>query len=245
MAVYVMSDLHGLKHRFDEMLKRISFCDSDDLYILGDVIDRGPDGIALYMEIRKHDNIHVLMGNHEHMMLEYFDALQEQEKGVYNVSIKERIARWNYNHNRLTLAQFDALTREEQQDLLSYLRQRPLVYPNLRVKDHYFYLVHAAPHPAFTTCGITLAYCKKEGMNPYEVLWKRMDVDTPIPEQRILIFGHTPTLFFQPNRPYAIWTKGANIKETNCIGIDCGCAANDEHTRLACVRLDDVEVFYV
>lgn len=245
MAVYVMSDVHGWKDRFDEMLKTISFCETDELYILGDVIDRGPDGIALLVEIMKHSNMHLMMGNHEHMMLEFFKAIEEQEKGAPYHVVNERIARWDHNHNRPTLEQFEELPEEKQEELLCYIQQLPMIYPDICVQDRHFYLVHAAPHPAFTSGVIGLADCKRAGVTPYEIVWKRIDQDTPVPENRILIFGHTPTLFFQSDRPYAIWTAGKDIQETDRIGIDCGCAANDEHTRLACVRLDDLEVFYV
>ena len=46
MAHYVMSDIHGEADRFSAMLETIHFSSQDTLYILGDVIDRGPEGIA-------------------------------------------------------------------------------------------------------------------------------------------------------------------------------------------------------
>ena len=52
MSIYVMSDIHGEADLFHAMLEQIGFSESDTLYILGDVIDRGPDGIALLQEIR-------------------------------------------------------------------------------------------------------------------------------------------------------------------------------------------------
>ena len=48
MAVYVMSDVHGLKDRYDRMIEYIH--EEDTLYILGDVIDRGPDGIVILQD---------------------------------------------------------------------------------------------------------------------------------------------------------------------------------------------------
>lgn len=39
--IYVMSDIHGCYEQFMIMLKKIHFTDTDILYILGDVIDRG------------------------------------------------------------------------------------------------------------------------------------------------------------------------------------------------------------
>ena len=40
---YVMSDIHGMSHLLKEMLEKIRFSAEDRLYILGDMIDRGPD----------------------------------------------------------------------------------------------------------------------------------------------------------------------------------------------------------
>lgn len=39
--IYVMSDIHGSKRRFDAIMEQIKLTDEDTLYILGDVIDRG------------------------------------------------------------------------------------------------------------------------------------------------------------------------------------------------------------
>lgn len=71
MAHYLMSDIHGEADRFHAMLKKIGFSKEDILIILGDVIDRGPDGIDLLLEIMDMPNVIMLLGNHEYMMLQY------------------------------------------------------------------------------------------------------------------------------------------------------------------------------
>ena len=68
--IYVMSDIHGCGKAYHEILRKIKFCDTDHLYILGDVIDRGPDGISTLEDIMRRKNVTMLLGNHEHMMLE-------------------------------------------------------------------------------------------------------------------------------------------------------------------------------
>ena len=46
MATYVMSDIHGDYDKFKKMMKKINFnTEKDKLYVLGDAIDRGPDGL--------------------------------------------------------------------------------------------------------------------------------------------------------------------------------------------------------
>ena len=40
--IYVISDIHGRKDRFEDVLEQINLQENDVLYILGDVIDRNP-----------------------------------------------------------------------------------------------------------------------------------------------------------------------------------------------------------
>ena len=49
--IYCMADLHGERNFFLRMLEQIRFSDTDHLYILGDVIDRGAGGIDLLEQI--------------------------------------------------------------------------------------------------------------------------------------------------------------------------------------------------
>ena len=68
--IYVMSDIHGHEGRFDSILKQINLQPEDTLYILGDVIDRNPRGGQLLRRIMNQPNIKMLLGSHEHMMLD-------------------------------------------------------------------------------------------------------------------------------------------------------------------------------
>lgn len=56
MAHYVMGDIYGEADCFHAMLEKIRFSEEDILILLGDVIDRGPDGIALLLEIMEMPN---------------------------------------------------------------------------------------------------------------------------------------------------------------------------------------------
>ena len=67
-----MSDFHGRHDLFIRMLEKISFSDADTLYILGDVADRGPDGIQTYLYIMDKPNIIFLVGNHEMLFFFFF-----------------------------------------------------------------------------------------------------------------------------------------------------------------------------
>ena len=43
--IYVLGDIHGCYDKYEEMLKRIRFSDDDTLFVLGDVVDRGPEPV--------------------------------------------------------------------------------------------------------------------------------------------------------------------------------------------------------
>ena len=66
---YCMSDIHREILKWKDMLELIQFSDEDTLYVLGDVIDRNPHGIEILQDIMKRPNIHMIIGNHEEMML--------------------------------------------------------------------------------------------------------------------------------------------------------------------------------
>ena len=65
-----MSDIHGQYDTFMRMLTQIDFRGDDKLYILGDLIDRGPDGIKLLKTVMRMENATMFLGNHELLMLE-------------------------------------------------------------------------------------------------------------------------------------------------------------------------------
>ena len=72
--IYVTSDLHGYpKDKFLRFLFDSGFSDNDELYVLGDVIDRNGDGgVEMMRWIMGQPNVHFLLGNHEDMMLECY-----------------------------------------------------------------------------------------------------------------------------------------------------------------------------
>lgn len=45
MATYVISDIHGQYDMFMELVDKIKLKETDTLYILGDILDRGPHPI--------------------------------------------------------------------------------------------------------------------------------------------------------------------------------------------------------
>ena len=68
---YVISDLHGYPHSdFLRLLDEGGFSGEDVLYILGDVVDRNGDGgVETLRWLLYQDNVQLILGNHETMLL--------------------------------------------------------------------------------------------------------------------------------------------------------------------------------
>ena len=66
---YVISDIHGHYDKYRKMLEVIDFKDYDVLYVLGDVLDRGPDGIKVLQDMMFRPNVIPILGNHEYMAM--------------------------------------------------------------------------------------------------------------------------------------------------------------------------------
>lgn len=70
MATYVISDIHGEYERFMELLEEIELKDTDTLYVLGDVLDRGEHPIKVILKLMEMPNAFCIVGNHEVMALD-------------------------------------------------------------------------------------------------------------------------------------------------------------------------------
>ncbi len=77
MRNIAISDIHGCNKTFKKLLENIKFSKKDQLYLLGDFIDRGPDskGVfdTIFNLIDNGFNITCLRGNHEQMLIDAWD----------------------------------------------------------------------------------------------------------------------------------------------------------------------------
>ena len=76
--IYCVSDIHGDYRRYRELLDRLSPGAQDTLYVLGDVVDRGPDSMRVLLHMMRCSNIRPLVGNHEYMALRCLRFLTEE-----------------------------------------------------------------------------------------------------------------------------------------------------------------------
>lgn len=68
----IVGDIHGCIDELDELIKTLSYDkNSDRLILLGDLIDRGPDSVAVVARARAMD-LECVMGNHDYKFLKWF-----------------------------------------------------------------------------------------------------------------------------------------------------------------------------
>lgn len=181
MAIYCMSDLHGDIDSYRRMLKLIEFSDDDQLYILGDVVDRHPHGVEILLDIMDRPNIHMLWGNHEDMMY----------RGVV-FHDREFWSMWIMNGGGVTRkGLFYRETAKNRERILAYLRNLSLFY-EIEVNGRKFFLVHASA-----------------GKDVYDYIWWRPeDGPAPLNEDATVVVGHTPTYHFRDDgNPFTIYSE--------------------------------------
>lgn len=201
---------------------QITLRPDDTLYVLGDVIDRYPDGIRILRLLMKMPNVQMLLGNHEYMML---DAL------YYNVDCppdwrgqNKYLRLWYSNGGEGTHSYMKHIRKSLRLEIFQFLHALPLNL-EVTVNDKRYLLIHGGIDDA------------NECMGTREIVWKRLQGYEAMPEGKTVIFGHTPTAHYQEALPMNIWHGN------HMIGIDCG-SGYPEDGRLSCLRLDDMREFY-
>ena len=150
--IYVMSDIHGQKRRFDSVMKQINLQHEDTLYVLGDVIDRNLDGIKLLRQIMAMPNVKMLLGNHELMMMNalyYPPPADEDCPGSY---YERKQALWYRNGGQVTHDHLKRIKKTVRQEIFEHLDKLPLNV-ELAVNGRPYILTHAAPVDLYESCG--------------------------------------------------------------------------------------------
>ena len=123
MAMYCIGDIQGCNEAFDDLLQQLDYSPSRDvLYILGDMVNRGPGSAAVLRRLMALEgSAHCLLGNHDIHLLAVAQGVRPM-------------------HRKDTLV--DLLLASDAQALLDWLRCQPLaMYANNCL------MVHAGVQP--------------------------------------------------------------------------------------------------
>ena len=232
-ATYVISDIHGQYDMFMELLDKIKLKETDTLYILGDILDRGPHPIKTLRKIMEMPNVICMVGNHELMALKCLKFLMKE---ITNISIEEldiemlnNLVTWQYNGSKSTINEFSQLDPESKQEVIDFINEF-LVYEEVSINNKNYLLVHAG-------LGNYSPEKDIEDYSLHELVWTQADYNVRYFEDTYVITGHTPTQTIADNsRPGYIYQRN------NHIAIDCGACYSGG--RLAALCLDTGEEYY-
>lgn len=204
---YVISDIHGYLDEYLELLKKIRFKDSDNLYVLGDVADKGPEPVKVLQDMMYRSNVFPFLGNHDYYAMKLLIAL---DKGMENISSKERneIQSWIKDSGMITAKQIMALSEEEREDLLDYMEEFQM-YASIKAGRKEYILVHA---------GLDNFRPDRE-LEDYhysELIYHEPDYDKVYYKNKILVTGHRPTFKIDSA------CRGQIIEKNNHVAVDCG-----------------------
>lgn len=95
--ILVTSDIHGHLSYLKEVLKKAAFSDEDVLFIVGDMIEKGPESLntlRYIMELCKRGNVIPLIGNVDaYRLMLIYELSEENVYGFYNYV--QNLRQWN------------------------------------------------------------------------------------------------------------------------------------------------------
>ena len=229
--IYVMGDIHGCKDKYDDMLEQLKPQELDAVFVLGDVIDEGDDGIAILNDMMYRANIYPVLGEREYYAKKFLPLIAEKgdaEKALASLEgeDREQLAKWLSMKSGKTIADFLALSEEGREDLLDYLEEFA-AFEEIECKGKKFVLTHA---------GID----NHEDRDLYEheeedFIFAETDYGKAYFKDAFLVTGHTPTVAIDKKlfgKPYA---------KNKHLAIDGGCGFGG---KLIAICLDTLKVYY-
>ena len=247
MAVYAVSDLHGQYNTFIRGLEKTGFGDHDELYMIGDAVDRGPESIRILQHIMDHENMDLIIGNHEFMMLNSLDPDGGEECAGPDSDL------WlYYNGGNMTFNEYSKLEPADRMSILLWLNRR-YVIKTVAVGGRKFCLTHSFYKPEFEN----KMYSEMEYDDVWNLVWPSVyrDGDT----WRPFIYGEYDFTFITGHVPvqrvrYDMCGDDEKsnvlriVEDRNLIDIDGGCAGGYDdwlNNGALFLRLDDMRVFTV
>ncbi|MGN0395788.1 MAG: ADP-ribosylglycohydrolase family protein [Coprococcus sp.] len=263
MSTYVMSDIHGCYDEFIQMLSKIQFNKEDILVCAGDYIDRGTKNFEMLNWImHAPENVILVRGNHDEEYAANIDVMKSvcEKVGLDRNSIEDskilyqavcELAKqdgnsfFDYYGTIGKLINEELITFSELCVWADRIETMPYFY-NITVNGRTCVVVHAGYIESLEGADTDESYNSLEEF----YLYARDDAYMCGGiEHGMIIAGHTPTTAdeefpYNDGNVYRMYDE-----DLDCIfyDIDCGCSMSRllENAKLACIRLDDEEIFYV
>lgn len=234
--IYLSSDLHGDFNGFKKLLEKISFDSKNDkIYILGDIIDRGKESIALLcfiMGLCQSGCACVIKGNHELFLQRYLSG-----------SLSAR--QWSAWGGFGTFNELAGLSADERARIFDFICALPH-FCELKAMGKDCVLTHAGIHADFLVenagkIDVIASLNKALKFDEFEFLISTdihyMSKNELKKLDKYLFVGHTPTFRLDIN--------GQNYIIKNEFYTDLDSGSGYAGGKLSALRLDDMKEFYV
>lgn len=203
---YAMSDIHGKYTLFKHALSHVDFtCKENQLFLLGDYIDRGEDGLSTLLHVQalqqeSPTQVIALLGNHEALLID--DILSPQ----FSQSAYQRLFSLLTHEEYITLKNNTQEPMPTQADLVEFLRVHRKELLSWLVDLPYFY---ETQEQIFVHAGITHQEDWENASDEHMFLWDR---SLPMGTfHKDIIMGHTPTPLVSGNPKFhGIFWDGAS-----------------------------------
>jgi serine/threonine protein phosphatase 1 len=215
MPRYAITDIHGCLKTFKALLQQIGLSKTDELYLLGDYVNKGPDskGVLDYlMELQQQGyQLTILRGNHDQLLL---DAAGSEGKNVWLSPADQTLTLKSFGIDRL---------HKIPAKYLDFIKAMPYyqVLPD-------YILVHAG-----------LNFASEDLFDDTHLLMnaKHQHIDEDRLEGKILVHGHLPVGLTK--------IKKAVAKAKPEINLDSGCVyyKNTAFGRMVALDLDNRRLY--
>ncbi len=263
MSTYVMADLHGRYTELQELLKKVNFGAEDKLIIAGDICDRGKENydVLKWME-SKPANVEFVKGNHDEEFIDNVDLLTTIHKKCPNLGLhecydelKEMDEYFDYYGTISQLIDGYSVTLEQLSIWADIMYDFPYL-KELKINEKNYLIVHAGYMDEDSLRNSPLGKNSSDSQIRTMALSKEVFYTTARDEALIvggkrdttIVAGHTPTIsnssFYNDGRVFRSERPEINSVIYN---IDCGAGFLDKakSANMACMRLDDEEIFYL
>ena len=187
MRYVLISDIHGCFRQFDELLDKTGYGPNDQLILIGDLFDRGPDSYKVYAEVRSlmrsmETKPVLVRGNHEQMMI----ASCLDVSGKLGKRWSNRIL-WMSNGGGETESSFQA-ERANINVAARFIKDNTVFY----YETEQFIAVHGDP---------------RDLKSPHTCMWDTWSVYHNDYRGKLVIVGHTPL-------PTPVYCDGSGDEES-------------------------------
>lgn len=266
MSTYVISDIHGCYDEFNDMLDTIHFSENDILYLAGDYIDRGSDSLAMLRWLEKcPSNVFPIKGNHDAEFAENINLMKKVDVAneLYtdfssnedSIILYETVRYLLKEKGEVALKFYDyygtinKLLTEDKVTMNDLLKWQNMImnypyYYKFELGGRTVIIVHAGYIESLETSG-----GRFENIEEFYLYAREESIQIGGVSHGMVIAGHTPTItkkMFSYNDG-EVFRYYDNEKDCIFYDIDCGCAYAEVEpsASLACIRLEDEEIFYL